>query len=270
VFEKPGILADVYRNTLASYLDNFPQDTPFQMLIYDWIRLVAATFSPTNLSLISTGLSAAAPWVEKIVNFRKLQEFPGAFYLNAYNVDKEEIDTFFTEDIGADHFRAALAFPFLYPPFPMRGRNIKLYNYDKNLYNYIEGSAVDSFNFESLFADIKIHQKHNIKNVIVLDVLSNRKMIRNPKSLYHAWVQSIMVPLVFMAEDDLKIFQRTYQTDYPGVTFKPVNISIPDNRWPTLLDWSRSNLSILYDIGFEAGTKFFEGNKGMFVIESGP
>ena len=269
VFEKPGILADVYRKAIAPFLDIFPQETLLDQLMHDWVRLIAAVLSPSGM-LFSNGLSAAAPWTERVLDFEKLRLFPGSFYINAYNIDKEEIDTFEKEDITADHFRAALAFPFIYQPFLLRGRYNKLYNYDDNFYHYIEGSAVDSFNFESLFGKLRIHEKHKLKNVIVLDVLSSRKIIRNPKSLYHAWVQSIMVPLVFMAEDDWKLFVECHRMKYPDVTFKPVHIEIPDDRWSTLLDWSRSNLSELYDLGYEAGRRFFEANQGMFVIEDDP
>ena len=46
------------------------------------------------------------------------------------------MEIFHKEQITADHFRAALAFPFIYPPYELNG------NF------YIEGSAIDPMNFE--------------------------------------------------------------------------------------------------------------------------
>ena len=43
-----------------------------------------------------------------------------------------------------------------------------------------------------------------------------------------------------------------------------VNFSelIPERHWPKVLDWSYSNLATLYDVGYEAGQRFFEKNRG--------
>ena len=47
-----------------------------------------------------------------------------------------------------------------------------------------------------------------LRNVVVFDVLSSRKLIREPRSLYDAWVQSIMIPLVEIAKDDIRLFEH--------------------------------------------------------------
>src|SRR4051812_46439164 len=38
IFEKPGILADVYRKAIAPFIDIFPQETLLDQLMHDWVR----------------------------------------------------------------------------------------------------------------------------------------------------------------------------------------------------------------------------------------
>ena len=48
------------------------------------------------------------------------------------------MDIFDKHEITPDHFRAALAFPLIYPPFMLNGKT------------YIEGSAIDTLCFEGV------------------------------------------------------------------------------------------------------------------------
>ena len=36
----------------------------------------------------------------------------------------------------------------------------------------------------------------------------------------------------------------------------PFRDRIPDEYWPKVLDWSHSNMSTLFDIGYETGKQF--------------
>ena len=80
----------------------------------------------------SLGLCDHAPWIDEVVDFDKLKQFKGEFYMNAYCIDDGKMDIFDKHEITADHFRAALAFPLIYPPFKLNGKT------------YIEGSAIDT------------------------------------------------------------------------------------------------------------------------------
>src|ERR687895_7500 len=99
-----------------------------------------------------------------------------------------------------------------------------------------------------------------MRNVVVFDVLSSKKIIREPRSLYEAWVQSIMIPLVEIAKDDIELFEYKYNKDWK-LNLLRIRFDIPDERWPQVLDWSYSNLSTLYDIGYAAGLKFYDENE---------
>ena len=255
VFHKPGLLADQFRKTIDPYLGLLPQDSPTAQFVHDWFRLVAATFTPSDLSPTSQGLCAAAPWIEDAVDFDKLKAAPYDFYLNAFNLAERKMRTFEKNEITASHFRAALAFPFLYSPFMLDGDP------------YIEGSAVDTFNFEALLKDRQIYKRGPIKTLVVFDVLGFDKILHAPNSLYDAWVQSIMVPLVSMAKDDLKIFEREHERKYP-IKLEKIKFDEGQIVWPEVLDWSRSNLSRLYDVGYKAGADFYDQHRKLFSDHS--
>jgi hypothetical protein len=79
-----------------------------------------------------------------------------------------------------------------------------------------------------------------------------------------------MIPLVEIARDDVELFKHRHKHRWAEKWGKDgeefllqVNFSelIPEKHWPKVLDWSYSNLSVLYDIGYEAGQKFFERNQ---------
>ncbi len=41
----------------------------------------------------------------------------------------------------------------------------------------------------------------------------------------------------------------------------PFRGNIPPGQWKEVLDWSHSNMSKLFDIGFETGKEFYETHK---------
>jgi NTE family protein len=183
VFYKPGLLADVYRQWLRLFTPLRFADPRVQRYVTDWWTLAFATLSPSSLDPSSLGLCAHAPWVEEVVDFERLKDFDGDFFINAYNLTLNEMEIFPKEKITADHFRAALAFPFIYPPYELNG------NF------YIEGSAIDPMNFEGLLQHTRLRDQEQ-HAVLVFDMMGAKKlMMRKPRDLYDAWVQSIMVPL---------------------------------------------------------------------------
>ena len=227
------------------------------------MALAHAALCPTDLGLQSLGLCAHAPWIDEVVEFDKLKDFKGEFYMNAYCIDEHKMHIFDKYQITPNHFRASLAFPLIYPPFELNGKT------------YIEGSAIDTLCFEGIlkYYDRRVQKKERLKpidQIVIFDVLSAKQIIRKPTSLYDAWVQSIMIPLVEIAKDDIELFKSRYKDRWADKWGKDgenfllqVNFGelIPAKHWPKVLDWSYSNLSTLYDIGYQAGQKFFEQHK---------
>jgi predicted acylesterase/phospholipase RssA len=256
VFHKPGSLADRYRQWLQSLPRLVPGQDLGSRLFADWMSLWFAALCPSDLSNSSLGLCDHAPWIDEVVDFDKLKEYPGEFYMNAYCLEDQKMDIFDKYEITPNHFRAALAFPFIYPPFELNGKT------------YIEGSAIDTLCFEGVlkYYDRRVAKKDRLEpldHIVVFDVLSSKNIIRAPRTLYDAWVQSIMVPLVEIAKDDIALFKYRYKDRWAKQWGKDgeelllqVKFDIPKEHWPYALDWSYSNLSKLYDIGYAAGLKF--------------
>ena len=122
--------------------------------------------------------------------------------MNAYNMTDQRMDIFDKDEITPDHFRAALAFPMIYPPYRLNGKL------------YIEGSAIDTLCFRGLleYREERIEKgdMDRLEHIVVFDVLSSEDIIQEPKNLYDAWIQSIMIPLVEIAKDDLKMFEHVH------------------------------------------------------------
>jgi hypothetical protein len=265
-----------------------------------------AAFCPSDLSLSSQGLCQWAPFVEEVVDFEKVKDYPGEFYLSSYCIEDQQMVMFPKEQISIDHFQAALSFPLIYSPYKMDGKT------------YIEGAAIDTLNFEALedyrkqrhselgqFKEhLALHQQKAIlktlppamlrgldpdsldedhieaemakvrkplTSIVVCDILGLSELIGEPRSLYDAWVKSIIIPLTAVANDDLKIFEDRHLDklgDPPGSTELlkiKFRADMPPDHWPNVLDWSYSNLTTLFDVGYRAGKRFFAENKENLV-----
>ncbi|MEO1092634.1 MAG: patatin-like phospholipase family protein, partial [Pseudomonadota bacterium] len=139
VFYKPGPLAQLYYQTMMPWVQQLPHETSEQRLYKDLVHLWVTTWSPSDMTANSLGMCAAAPWLEEVVDFDHLKKnFEPEFFINAWNIGARKMEIFDKDSIGADQFRAALAFPLIYPPFEMNGAH------------FIEGSAMDTLNLEGL------------------------------------------------------------------------------------------------------------------------
>ncbi|MGH6895860.1 MAG: patatin-like phospholipase family protein [Geminicoccaceae bacterium] len=270
VFHKPGAPADAYRLWLQSLPRLIPGQDLGSRLFADWMSLWFAALCPSDLSTRSLGLCDHAPWIDEVVDFDKLKNFPGEFYMNAYCLEDQRMDIFDKYEITPDHFRAALAFPFIYPPFKLNGKT------------YIEGSAIDTLCFHGVLEYYERREKKKdrlkpLDHIVIFDVLSSENIIREPRTLYEAWIQSIMIPLVEIAKDDIELFKHRHKHKWADRWGKDgeefllqVKFDIPKEHWPYVLDWSYSNLSKLYDIGYEAGLKFYEEHGEKLKRAAGP
>jgi predicted acylesterase/phospholipase RssA len=151
------------------------------------------------------------------------------------------------DEIAPIHVRAALSFPFLYPPTEIDGDD------------YIEGAALDTLNFNPLMTGGK---HDDVDTLVVLDILGEDRLIRKPRNLYDAWVRSIITPLVKISKAEMRLFELEHNT-HPD-TGEPLRrllkvdlmSGIPDEHWPEVLDWSASNMQLLFDVGYRAGKAF--------------
>ena len=253
VFQKPGAVADAYRtlvamNPLARKLEEEYGDSAIGKLFGDWMKLMIAGNCPTDLSPKSLGLCASVPFLEEVVDFAALRASPTNFYVNAYNITERRMENFGKETITPDHCRAALAYPFLYPPYPIRDPKT-----GKECL-YYEGAAHDCLNYKAL-----VEHEPEVDRIVVFDVLGADALMRAPRDLYDAWLLSIIVPTVAIAQDDTKLFKALYNRN-PERQLYQVPFDIPEAHLPYALDWSRSNLETLYRIGRESAQRYLAGD----------
>jgi NTE family protein len=246
VFQKPGTWADLWRSALEAnpFVAVKPQDyersAPYALWA-DWMALGSASLSPSGLIGSSWGLCAPTPFIEHIIDFDKIRHITPHFYLNAYNVTKQVIDDFTKDEITPDHFRAALAFPFIYGPYRLNG----------NL--YYEGAVVDCLNFKDL-----VEQHRGLETIVVFDVLGSDTLIRAPRNIYDSWVLSMIIPLVKTAEDNLDLFALKHNNGWrksegAKTDLLKIEFDVRDQYLVEVLDWSASNAARLFDIGYNPG-----------------
>lgn len=213
----------------------------------DWMHLMLSAMSPSDLSAQSLGLCAHHPFLEQSIDFKAIAHMKPEFYINAYNLNKAEMTVWDKHVIQPVHVRAALSFPFLYAPTEIDGED------------YIEGAALDTLNFVPL---MKQAGRRDIDTVVVLDILGEDRLIRKPRNLYDAWVRSMITPLVKVSKTEQRLFELEHnthpETGEPLRRLLKVDLmsAIPERHWPEVLDWSSSNMQLLFDVGYRAGQQF--------------
>ncbi|MCP4346688.1 MAG: patatin-like phospholipase family protein [Desulfobacterales bacterium] len=260
VFEKPGYLADFYRNLLQSmplvgkdFLNFLPRIGDVRdendvhkswRFFIDWIKFFSSAFCPSSLTPGSTGLCAHAPFISKVVDFSRIRDIESEFYISAYNITEQRMENFSKDMIDVGHFHASLSFPFIYPPYEMNG------NY------YIEGAAENCLNYEPL-----INKHPEIDTIVVFDIMGIEDWVREPRDLYDAWVMSIIIPLVAISKAETRIFELKHNKGEDGRPVRKllkVPFEVPAQHLPDVMHWSYSNLERLFEIGYESGLKFYE------------
>src|SRR5262249_3326493 len=236
----------------------------------DWIDMLASIMTPTTLNPFSQGVCAPFPFLEEMVDFDELKRFPGRFYMNAYNITKDitkgKMVQFSKEEITPAHFRAALAYPSIYPPAEINGQL------------YYEGADHDPINFGHLIEECQHwkrlrrfvdeedwkREKFEIKNIVLIDILDSLRnyLIREPRSLWDAYGISIMTPVVALAEKNIEHFLKydniVYENGKPKKRFNflRMKFTIPEDVRPYIMEWSYSNLNNLWSIGYVTGMNF--------------
>jgi len=207
----------------------------------DLIDLWSSLWTPTTLNYTSMGLCDPLPFLEEMVDFSALANFPGEFYVNAYDITKNESHNFSKRELTPQAVRAALAMPFIYPPIEVNG------------HLYYEGADRDPLPVKDFEA--RILGDGRIEKVYILDVLHQleKHLVRAPQNIWDAYVISIITPIVSLAKKALEGLEAALKgkKDYVIVEF-----DIPPDVSPHILQWRYSNMSRLWQIGHEAGQKY--------------
>ncbi|ETX07749.1 patatin-like phospholipase family protein [Candidatus Entotheonella palauensis] len=236
----------------------------FQRLYNDWIDLCLTMMNPSDLNLSSRGMCASFPFLDELVDWSKLELFPGQFYINAYNITDQKMDIFNKAQISRNPevFRAALAKPFIYPPVEVDGKL------------YIEGADHDPISIGNLRD--RFEDNDLVKTVVVFDILSTLDdyILREPRNVWDAYQISIMAPIVSLARKNVQEIQaatieenqtrrQNFSERHNGAPYEGnelngyiLNFEIPKSQRDNILDWSYSNLTSLWRIGYQTGLDF--------------
>lgn len=246
IFHKAGPMAEAYTKFHQNWLAAMPRQNEAQRFVSDMTQFWMAAMCPGDLNPKQNGMCQPPPWIDLVVDFDKLKEFDGEFLMSAYCIEDEDEVTFAKEEITSDHFKAALAMPLIYAPYKMGGKT------------YLEGSAFDTL----AFSPGEVMSRNLVDTVIYFDILGQRKLIAEPDNLYDAWVHSIINPLTRIAEMDSANYETSgSKLEDVKVLRMPFRDNIAEEQWPKVLDWSYSNMSTLFDIGYKTGVQFVETYK---------
>ena len=205
IFQKPGARARAFARATNPFLWSIPRGNRRQRLLGDSLALMATAMSPSDLGAKSKGLCQPPPWIELLVDFEKLKENLDEpdikFRLSAYCIEDEKEKTFHRNEITVDHFKAALAMPFIYAPYKLLDKDT---DGKWEWKTYLEGSA-----FKTLALDPEhvMSEGNDIDTVIFFDIMGNKNLIGEPRWLIDAWSKSIIAPLTRLAELGLEDFK---------------------------------------------------------------
>lgn len=197
IFQKPGKLAEAYAHVMNPFVLSIPRETRRQRLLGDMVGFAAAMMQPSDLRPSSQGLCQPPPWIEIHVDFdqlaKNLAPANRTFRLTAYCIEDGDERTFDQSEITAEHFKAALAMPFIYAPYKM------VDDRDGEVKTWLEGSAFRTMELNP--GDVMSENK--IETLIYFDLMGNDKLIGEPRNLVDAWGKSIVAPLTQIAQHQL-------------------------------------------------------------------
>jgi hypothetical protein len=254
----------------------------FRRLYNDLIDLSAAAITPTTLNYWSKGVCDPLPFLEELVDFDELDRIKHDFYLNFFSpatVPKgkhadlagesgtgKAMKLFANGAIRPEHVRAAFAYPFIYTPVRV----------DNDL--AFEGATWDPISFGNLLSPAgtlsKAPEVAKIQTVVLIDIISNLEpfLLREPRNLWDAFGLSIIWPAVAHAKKELARFlgevdKDTRRHKKHGFTVQTLqfDLDLKPEDGEHILDWSHSNMSRMFQIGLDAGQKFWAEHHDEFL-----
>ena len=234
---------------LALHLTNPLFPASLQRFYNDAIDFWFTAFCPSATTVFSQGLCLPFPFVAELVDFTLLRSpsMDGRFFMNAYCIEDAAVQNFSNSQMCEEFFHAALAFPFIYEPVCINGKH------------FFEGSSIDPINFQILEklmtiwnADDPTRQGINPSaTVVLMDVLGafESALVRLPRNLFDAYGISIITPICSLARKNKDIFESRRG----DITLKCVDFKVTEEQKPFMLDWSYSNMTAMWNVGYEAG-----------------
>jgi NTE family protein len=278
VFAKSGAAADFFNDYWASLPEVQAAQRQYGMtqteqLQADTLLLEGAIACPTDVDYFSQGFCGHPRFLDNVIDFVALRAMQHPYIeVNAFRLDGPQKDRgpcdFKAREMTPDHLRAALSFPFIYPPYEIDGLH------------YFEGAAFQVVNpLDLRKGGAKLSE---IDRFIFLNPMK-REFIQSPRNLWDAYAQSIMMPLAALSElgmgsiqqhlqgtlgphleavlqaldeqdVDIPLFMLPYFEHYQKKMYV-ADFQVPPEHLPYVFDWSRSNLETLFECGYTAGIR---------------
>ena len=256
-FFKDGPFTKAFIKTAAAFQLTNPAIPPRMRRFYnDLIDLWFVAATPSTTMEFSQGLCLPVPFVSDFVDFELLRspQMQGRFFMNAYCIDTATVDNFSNQQITEECFHAALAFPFVYSPAVVNGKH------------YFEGSSVDPINFHNLTKLVLADVLGASPTMVLIDVLGafEAALVRTPRNLIDAYGISIITPICSLARQAKEIFGL----NMPDEKLHCLAFDVPDSKKPYMLDWTYSNMTEMWKIGWAAGEKFVAENGSLLPDRS--
>jgi len=255
------------------WCEDFGDDDADRRLFEDWVDLVFTALAPSTLTPWSPGLCEIAPYLEDFVDFEALRRYKGQFYLNAFNMSKQREERFTRDQIDATHVRAALAYPFIYPPGRVRdtlysegashdplllpqARDDRFPEGIEDPLSWLWFEAIRPRYLEYLNSEPLPRPRGSL---VCLDILGNlgKSALRKPRDLWDAYGLSLIAPIIELAQKDGARFRQFDHEDLFQGWYQQLDMPYDfETIRPRILDWSYSNLCDMWDLGYQAGRKF--------------
>jgi hypothetical protein len=253
-------------------------------LYNDMVDLVFSAMTPSTLTSRSLGMAAPLPFLDELVDFGALPgnvaKLGGHICVNAYNMtldaklradrrgaggstgtsrckerrkERPNVMQLFYQPykdpgpgvknadgdypLTAEGIRAAFSMPFIYPPAKIGDEY------------FSEGADHEPINLRHVL-------ERNEYPFVLLDVLGELEdfLVRKPRDLWDSYVISIMTPVVALASEEIRDFQDA-NADWCDKMIV-ADWQIPVEAQPFVMDWSRSNMKTLFEVGQKAGDAF--------------
>ena len=252
VFQKRGPLTEYFWR-MGKRLTPFqiPSDLSYYDSLERWcndcVDLLFAAATPTTLNYFSKSVCQRMPgFLDDVVDWAALPDYPKEFFVNAFDLETQDLILFDKTNLNSESFFAALAMPWLYEPATVNGRR------------YTEGASHDPSGLEALW------QRGNLDlDAIIAIETVTPDLWNDPSNIYDALQITIMDPLVTLAQRMLALYGRIEfarnagrQPGPPLPKLYVLKFPLPQWEIPRMLEWSYSNALTLWSIGHDAADEF--------------
>lgn len=245
VFDKKGPFTEPF-NELGKLIPRMPVDPrksePGKRLYNDLIDLWVTALTPSTLSGKSKGLMTPLPLVDDLVDFDRLKNTKGEFYLNAFNAATRRLKIFTKQELDAKIYAAGQAMGFLYAPEQF-GKDV-----------YTIGATHDPTGLQALWMHPDKESRPDI--IICLDSMRYAYW-RKPTNLYDSFQLMLLNPIVALQRNIYALYASTewlynqnlakFEEDgvsrprMPKLYRVPMEGVVKQERYSKLLDWSHSS-----------------------------